>query len=41
MAFRNIIVHGYDVLDNETVFQIATAKLNQLITEVEQLIREY
>jgi uncharacterized protein with HEPN domain len=40
IAFRNIIVHGYDSLDDDVVWQIVTEKLPILAEEARGLLRE-
>jgi uncharacterized protein with HEPN domain len=38
VAFRNRIIHGYDTIDDATVWGIAIDHLPRLVTEVESLI---
>jgi uncharacterized protein with HEPN domain len=38
VGFRNRIIHGYDTIDDATVWGIATDHLPRLIAEVEALI---
>jgi len=38
VAFRNRLAHGYDVLDDETVWSIAHAKVPVLRIEIEALL---
>jgi len=40
VAFRNIIVHGYDALDNAIVWQVITDYLPTLLAQAEQLLQE-
>lgn len=40
IAFRNIIAHGYDVLDEAIVWQVITDYLPTLLTQAEQLLEE-
>jgi uncharacterized protein with HEPN domain len=40
IAFRNIIAHGYDGLDDDIVWQIVTEKLPVLAAEARQLLHE-
>lgn len=38
IAFRNIIAHGYDGLDDDIVWQVVTEKLPVLVREAEALL---
>ncbi len=38
IGFRNIIVHGYDIVENETVWGIIQSSLPQLRDEVNSLL---
>lgn len=40
IAFRNIIAHGYDVLDEAIVWQVVEDYLPPLLEQVEQLLQE-
>ncbi|MDP9472057.1 MAG: DUF86 domain-containing protein [Chloroflexota bacterium] len=40
MAFRNVLIHGYDVIDYPTVWLAVQDSLPVLRAEVEQLLRE-
>ncbi len=40
IAFRNIIVHGYDGLDDDVVWQIVMGKLPILAEEARRLLHE-
>jgi uncharacterized protein with HEPN domain len=40
VAFRNRLVHGYDVIDHETVWQTVQNDLPKLKAEAEQLLGE-
>lgn len=38
ISFRNIVVHGYDILKDDTVWGVATGKVPKLREEVEALL---
>jgi len=38
ISFRNIIVHGYDIIDDETVWGVVTSSLPRLHQEVVALL---
>jgi len=38
ISFRNILVHGYDSLDVETVWDITQRHVPRLVTEIETLL---
>lgn len=40
VSFRNRIIHGYDAVDDATVWGVAESHLPRLLTEVEQLLRD-
>ena len=40
IAFRNILIHGYDSIDVEIVWQVIRHRLPELLLEVEALLRE-
>ncbi len=40
IAFRNIIAHGYDVIDHPTVWQIIEDRLPVLVAEAQELLDE-
>jgi uncharacterized protein with HEPN domain len=40
VGFRNRIIHGYDAVDDATVWGVATSHLPRLLAEVEGLLRE-
>ncbi|MCH8273454.1 MAG: DUF86 domain-containing protein [Armatimonadetes bacterium] len=40
IAFRNILVHGYDVIDDETVWDIAVSKVPDLLERLTTLVQE-
>jgi uncharacterized protein with HEPN domain len=40
VGFRNRIIHGYDTVDDATVWGITQEHLPKLISEVESLLRE-
>ena len=40
IAFRNILIHGYDAIDMEIVWQVIQHRLPRLLSEVEALLQE-
>jgi uncharacterized protein with HEPN domain len=40
IAFRNIIAHGYDGVDDDIIWQAITEKLPVLISDAEKLLRK-
>ena len=40
IAFRNVLIHAYDVIDHAEVWRIVQTSLPTLKAEVEQLLRE-
>lgn len=40
VAFRNILIHGYAVVDDRLVWDVVQTKLPVLLREVEKLLRE-
>ena len=40
IAFRNILIHGYDVIDREIVWRVIHDKLPSLKSEVEKLLSQ-
>jgi uncharacterized protein with HEPN domain len=40
VGFRNRIIHGYDAVDDATVWGVAESHLPRLLAEVESLLRE-
>jgi len=40
VAFRNVLVHGYAVLDHELVWELATTRVVGLVREFELLLGE-
>lgn len=40
IAFRNILIHGYDMIDHRVVWDVTTNHLPKLITEVKSLLEE-
>jgi uncharacterized protein with HEPN domain len=40
IAFRNRLIHGYDVLDDELVWETVKAEVPVLLSEVEGLLQE-
>jgi uncharacterized protein with HEPN domain len=41
IAFRNILIHGYDILDHAIVWRVITNDLSRLEAQVSQLLAEY
>lgn len=41
IAFRHIIVHGYDSLDPATVWNVVETKLDKLRGQIESLLKSY
>jgi uncharacterized protein with HEPN domain len=41
IAFRNVLIHGYDLVDDDLVWDTIQDKVPKLVSEVEQLIEEY
>ncbi len=41
VAFRNRIIHGYDTVDDATVWGVVEGYLPSLISTVETLLREF
>ena len=41
VAFRNVLAHGYAVLDHGKVYEAATARAPELLRAVEQLLAEF
>ena len=41
IATRNYVAHGYDKVDNETIWYIVTRHLPPLRTEVERLLEQF
>lgn len=39
-AFRNVLIHGYDLVDDELVWDTVKTKLPVLLSEVEDLLGE-
>jgi hypothetical protein len=39
VSFRNILAHGYDAIDNRIVWNIIEADLDNLIEDVEKLLK--
>lgn len=39
IGFRNILIHGYDIVDEAIVWQAATKHLPVLVAEVEDLLK--
>ena len=40
VAFRNVLIHAYDIIDNLTIWQIVQESLPVLWAEVEQVLRQ-
>lgn len=40
VAFRNVLIHGYDLVDDDLVWDTIRTKLPVLLAEVERLLRE-
>ena len=40
ISFRNILIHGYDAIDNRIVWGIIKEDLNHLLEDVENMIKE-
>lgn len=40
VAFRNVLIHGYDLVDDELVWDTIQTKLPVLLAEIENLLRE-
>lgn len=40
ISFRNILVHGYDVVDHEVVWEIIRHELPELLKRAQQLLAE-
>lgn len=40
VAFRNVLVHGYAVIDDELVWEVATTRVVGLVRELERLLGE-
>ena len=38
MAFRNVLIHGYDLVDHALVLGTAQAQVPRLLTQVERLL---
>jgi uncharacterized protein with HEPN domain len=39
VAFRNVLIHGYDLVDDELVWDTIRTKLPVLLSEVEELLK--
>ncbi len=40
IAFRNVLAHGYDLVDSKRVWEAVTRDVPELLQEVEGLLRE-
>lgn len=40
IAFRNVLIHGYDLVDDELVWDTVQSKVPTLLAETERLIRQ-
>jgi len=38
IAFRNILIHGYDVIEDDVVWDVATAHLPPLLVQVTEML---
>jgi uncharacterized protein YutE (UPF0331/DUF86 family) len=41
VGFRNVLAHGYAVLDHRIVYEAADAKAPDLLTTLERLLTEF
>lgn len=41
IRFRHVLAHGYDIVDNSTVYAIATEKVPVLRIQVKEILREF
>jgi uncharacterized protein with HEPN domain len=39
VAFRNVLIHGYDLVDDDLVWETIRTKLPSLLSEVEELLK--
>jgi uncharacterized protein with HEPN domain len=39
VAFRHVLIHGYDLVDDELVWDTIRTKLPVLLSEVEELLK--
>ncbi|NLF38863.1 DUF86 domain-containing protein [bacterium] len=40
ISFRNILIHGYDAVDDRIVWGIVQEELHTLVQDVEQLLQQ-
>lgn len=40
VAFRNILIHGYDIIEHERVWHVIANELPTLLAQAEQLLQE-
>ncbi len=40
VAFRNVLIHGYAVIDNELVWEVATTRVKDLVAQLVGLLGE-
>jgi uncharacterized protein with HEPN domain len=40
VAFRNVLVHGYAVVEDEIVWSVATTRVDPLLAGLDQLLEE-
>lgn len=40
VAFRNILIHGYDIVDHEVVWEVIQHDLPELLKRIERLLSE-
>ncbi len=40
IAFRNVLIHGYDLVNHEEVWKIINNNLPELLSQVEELLNE-
>jgi uncharacterized protein with HEPN domain len=40
IGMRNVLAHGYDVIDNEVLWETAKTHIPRLLTQLEELLRE-
>jgi uncharacterized protein with HEPN domain len=41
IAFRNVLIHGYDLVDDDLVWDTIREKVPKLVSDVERLLEEY
>jgi uncharacterized protein with HEPN domain len=40
IAFRNVLIHGYDLVDDELVWDTARNKLPMLLSQIDELLQQ-